>query len=1004
MRDALPVRVRFGDFELDLRTRELLQGERNIPLQEQPFQVLLMLVERGGEIATRVEIQKKLWPNDTVVEFDQSINTAIKKLRKALGDSAEEPKYIKTLAGHGYRLMVPVEWVQPGDYPERGPSHFHPSVAEGGEASSGLIGNKVSHYRVLEVIGGGGMGVVYRAEDLKLGRAVALKFLPEELGDDPNALGRFEREARSASALDHPNICSIYEFGENEGRPFIVMQLLEGETLRDRLASAASQASTEKAFSADQLLDVAVQVATGLEAAHETGIIHRDIKPANIFLTKRGLVKILDFGLAKLIEFGEHPEIAAEQEGPAAPHSALDGALAALNLTRTGMAMGTAGYMSPEQVRGEQLDARTDLFSFGMVLYEMAAGQRAFSGDTAAVVRDAILKKTPVPLRELNSTLPAKLVNIIDKALEKDRARRWQSAAEMRDELEQVRSDKQSRVRRRVLILAMAVSAIVLLLAYLFRPAMPLPRVSRVVQVTKSGGAVGSEPLYTDGSRVYYQSVGPLAAEWQLRQVLLNGTEDTPAEVPVGRFLIRGLSPDDTEFLALSHDGQWTVWTIPVANGSPRRIGNLVADDIAWSHDGGWFAYAKGKHLFLAKSDGTSSRSLAIVPVASGEIEYLRWSPDDRQLRFTLSTPTIRALWEVNSDGSNLRKVPFHWPGKEMECCGEWMPDGRHFVFSSGREGISNLWALEEKSDWWRRANRDPVQLTSGPVNYYQPIPSRNGRSILAIGAQPSGELVRYDAGRKDFVVFLGGQSVSYVEFSRDGQWVAYVDYPEGTLSRARSDGTERLQLTFPPLHVGILHWSPDGKRIAFHATCPGCLYKSFVISADGGNPEPLPSEPLSQVCPDWMPAGDALIYSRAYGAENPGLYHFDLRSRRSEKIPGTDGLYEPIWSPDGRYLSAVDAATDLLLLVDLKSGKRTQIAGPVRWPTWSADSQYLYFARDRIKWIYRVHVPDGKEEKILEIPFRLAYGPVTLAPDGSPIMLREHGRYDVYSLTLSLP
>jgi eukaryotic-like serine/threonine-protein kinase len=1024
MKDTLPVRVRFGAFELDPKAGELRLGELRIVLQEQSFQILQMLVERAGELVTRDEIQKKLWPNDTIVEFDHSINVALGKLRKALVDPADDPKYIETVARRGYRLMVPVERAAaaPGDSSDCTPLKTPTQAKEawmGHPHGANLSGKTVSHYRVLEVVGGGGMGVVYRAEDLKLGRAVALKFLPEELGDDPKALERFEREARAASALDHPNICSIYEFGDHGGQPFIVMQLLEGETLRDRLASTASQASGERAFSVDPLLDVAVQVATGLEAAHESGIIHRDIKPANIFLTKRGLVKILDFGVAKLIATAEKEQIAQTQGGedlkgygfsravqdtsplPSGFQPATD-----FHLTRTGLAMGTAGYMSPEQVRGEQLDARTDLFSFGLVLYEMAAGQRAFSGDTAAVVRDAILNQTPVPLRELNSTLPATLVNTIDKALEKDRARRWQSAAEMRDELEPVRSDKQARVRRRVLILAIAVSAIVLLLAYLFRPAMPLPRVSRVVQVTKSGGAVPSEPLYTDGPRVYYQSIGPLAAEWQLRQVLLNGNDDTPADLPVGRFLIRGLSPDDTEFLALSHDGQWTVWTIPVANGSPRRIGNLVADDIAWSHDGGWFAYARGKYLFLAKSDGTASRSLAIVPVASGEIEYVRWSPDDRQLRFTLSTSTTQALWEVNSDGSNLRKMPFHWPGKEkeMECCGDWMPDGRHFVFSSGREGISNLWALEEKSDLWRRASRDPVQLTSGPVNYYQPIPSRNGSSILAIGAQPSGELVRYDADRKDFVAFLGGQSVSFVEFSRDGQWVAYVDYPEGTLSRARSDGTERLQLTFPPLHVGILHWSPDGKRIAFHATCPGCLSKGFVISADGGNPEPLPSEPLSQACPDWMPVGDALIYSRAYGAENPGLYRFDLRSGRSEKIPGTDGLYGPIWSPDGRYLSAVDAATDLLLLVDLKSGKRTQIAGPARWPTWSADSQYLYFVRDRIKGLLRVHVPDGKEEKTLEVPFRVAYGPVTLAPDGSPIMLREHGRYDVYSLTLSLP
>ncbi len=443
-----PVRVRFGDFELDLRTGELHQGEETIPLQQQPFQVLLMLVDRGGEIATRDEIQKKLWPNVTVVEFDQSINAVIKKLRKALGDSVDDPKYIKTLARIGYRLMVPVERVaaDPADEVYKG---IYETALRSKRAASSLTGKTVSHYRVLEIVGGGGMGVVYRAEDLKLGRAVALKFLPEDLGDDSKALERFEGEARAASALDHPNLCSIYEFGEHEGQPFIVMQLLEGETLRDRLASAASEVSVERAFSVDQLVDVAVQIATGLEAAHERGIIHRDIKPANIFLTNRGLVKILDFGVAKLMEIAEHSNAAPEQQNLAAPLSTFDEGEDALNATRTGMAIGTTGYMSPEQARGDRLDARTDLFSFGLVLYEMASGQRAFGGETAAVVRDAVLNSTPVPLRDLNSTLPARLVATIDKALEKDRERRYQSAAQMRTDLLSTLGRRTARKSRR---------------------------------------------------------------------------------------------------------------------------------------------------------------------------------------------------------------------------------------------------------------------------------------------------------------------------------------------------------------------------------------------------------------------------------------------------------------------------------------------------------------------------------------------------------------------------
>src|SRR6516162_4165370 len=445
-----------------------------------------MLLQHPGEVVTREEIRKKLWPNDTIVEFDHSINAAIKKLRLALGDSAEEPKYVETVARRGYRLMVAVEWVgaqgaeatagaegQPGSadlafksavLPQVKPAELETNSALPSVAS--LVGKKVSHYRVLEMLGGGGMGVVYKAEDIKLGRAVALKFLPEELAKDRTALERFEREARAASALNHPNICTIYEFGEHEGQPFIAMEFLEGQTLRERIAkpltlepksskvlpspegrgwspvAGPGEGARGTPLPIDALLDLAVQTAGALEAAHREGIVHRDIKPANIFVTKHGVAKVLDFGLAKRT-------VGAGLAPPRAPQGAPlpDTHTASIDpeqFTAPGIAMGTVAYMSPEQARGEHLDARTDLFSFGTVLYEMATGKQAFSGPSSAAIFHAILGLAPASPLSLNPRLPQELERIVNKAIEKDRNLRYQHAADILTDLKRLKRDTDS--------------------------------------------------------------------------------------------------------------------------------------------------------------------------------------------------------------------------------------------------------------------------------------------------------------------------------------------------------------------------------------------------------------------------------------------------------------------------------------------------------------------------------------------------------------------------------
>jgi serine/threonine protein kinase len=477
------------------------------------------------------------------------------------------------------------------------------TVEEKAPEAGNLVGKKVSHYRVLQVLGGGGMGVVYKAEDLKLGRRVAIKFLPAELASDPNAFERLEREARAASALEHPNICPIYELGEHEGQPFIVMQLLEGQSLQERIETAGQQ---KKPLPTSEMLDLALQIVAGLEAAHTKGIIHRDVKPANIFITNRAEVKILDFGLAKMVEQdvaqNQTPEQAALSGTSVA--NAPTATFSNLRLTRTGTTVGTAYYMSPEQVRGERLDARTDVFSFGLVLYDMATGERVFPADTAGVVHDAILHREALPVRQANPQLSIELERIISKSLEKDCNLRYQHAADVRADLLRLRRDTDSAklllVNTRSSVRGgwrehqSAVAAGVLLVVLILAATLYIRRITQSTQipevrtshrqVTFLGNAY--EPAISpDGMFVAYvvRNYG------EDKKLIVQAPNGSTLELAHGPWLGGPLwSPDGSDLVFIGHDGSAEstphVFLISRLGGVARKFG--VDSYACWSPDG----------------------------------------------------------------------------------------------------------------------------------------------------------------------------------------------------------------------------------------------------------------------------------------------------------------------------------------------------------------------------------------------------------------------------------
>jgi serine/threonine protein kinase/Tol biopolymer transport system component len=818
--------------------------------------------------------------------------------------------------------------------------------------SEGLIGQTVSHYRVINRLGGGGMGIVYKAEDLNLGRFAALKFLPLDAVPDAQDLERLRREARAASSLDHPNICTIYEIGEHEGQPFLAMQFLEGATLKHHIEG--------KPLPLELILDWGIEIADALDAAHAKGIIHRDVKPPNIFITRRGQAKMLDFGLAKMLEAGA----AGATRGMTKPTADE----ITEHLTSPGVALGTVAYMSPEQARGEQLDARTDLFSFGAVLYEMATGRRPFSGNTTAILHDAILNREPVPPVRLNPEIPPRLEEIISKALEKDRDVRYRHASDMRADLKRLKRDTTSTrtqttaesspvtatspatiassahasgsstvaavAREHKIGLAATVVIAVIVLAaagygvysVLHHPAAIPFQNFVITQVTESG-RVDAVALSPDGKNLLSAREDNGVEKLWLENI------DTGSEVPVTVGTTLGydsltFSPDGNHIYFVGGDGHVSnLYRAPALGGTPVRIATNVASDrdFAISPDGRRIAFlrhdvsqAGNWSLFVADADGGNEK--VIQTARLDEILYpgaFSWSPDGKRIAYATGVAFSRAINLL--DLSSMRVHKLH--GATKMSVGEmaWMPDGSGFLVTNRQRSDVTRWQIEYIS-----YPGGQLHAISRDTNDYSDLSiSADGKTFATIQHKfIAGSYLMSGAGSGAATpspIPILGTAYFFGFHPAQFSWANEQELLLGGLDKLQTispDGSNATILLGEPSTV-ILNprVCVPGRSIVFQWLYHGNAEKTDIwrADADGSNPVPLTSgnADVNPVCT----------------RDGKWVYYVDDSSQVAMRVPVTGGqperapglqninaaiLYRLAISPDGKLLAAFAGVTDL--------------------------------------------------------------------------------------------
>ena len=842
--------------------------------------------------------------------------------------------------------------------------------------SFSFIGQTISHYRIVEKLGGGGMGVVYKAEDTRLGRFVALKFLPDEVAHEPQTLERFRREARAASALNHPNICTIYEIDESDGRTFIAMELLEGSTVKHLISG--------KALAIEQVLELGIQISDALDAAHSKGIVHRDIKPANIFITGRDQAKVLDFGLAKLTS---KPEVEAVSTGPTMTFEA--------QLTSPGSAIGTVAYMSPEQVRGKALDARTDLFSFGVVLYEMSTGVLPFRGETSGVIFEAILNQTPVAPVRLNPAVPTKLEEVISKALEKDRDVRCQSAAELRADLKRLRRDTESgkfttqvQTAKRASApawknpLAIAATAVVLVVGlaagwFHWRPTLPKSPQSAPTQqrltTNSSENAVSASAISPDGKYLAYADKSGiylrLMATGEIHPLLAKGYDVTSL----------GWFPDGSQLFAswaIPPENKLELWTFSILGGTPRKL-----SDEGWaasvSPDGSQMVFLKelgfgdtGREIWLMKSSGGDEKKL--VSAAGNELlSSPVWSPDGHTIAYRRERYDVSSILgsiELLNLENGKEKTAFADSRLEMGL--RWLPDGRLLYGMSElppNQNNSNLFVSMVNSTTGT-FEAPPERITGGEGWAAQPSTTADGKRLAfdRVNSQVDVYVSEFSAktGKASTPRRLTLDEADDLPFdwTPDGKSVFFISNRTGkaNIFRQRINETSAEMLVLGPEEKAICRVSPDGTQLLYLASTEKDVTKTIRVMRaplDGGAPQVIVAAPeINNIACSRSPASLC-----AYSQQSSTQFVFTAfdpvhgNAHEVARLQEQTGIMNWGFSPDGKLIAVTKSGDSRIRLLSI-AGQPTREIVLKNWSSftsvdWAADSKGLFVTSNPTGW-----------------------------------------------------